>query len=347
MKNIKRLLVPLLAALAMLCVGCSTPDSTPDAVPDTPQISPETILEPETSVFGLEILSSAELDEIKSSRTRLQSGDEKAKLYFNGTELACLSSHRVFYMTVPQTNGGWADGELTAPDGYRVVRDEIKLPDDPSLMIERGNSLMVYLVGETDYAVIDIIMTYLPIISIDIDGGAELGGTLQGADFSLHDSAANNKNLRYSSSRAEVKLRGGSSSTLPKKSIRLDLKTEDGENRKLPLFGMRSDDDWILTAMFSDESKVRDMTAWQLWREMNSRYPEVKGSCAPETRYVEVLLNGRYQGLYMFMEKFDAKTMRLEDGDSLFKATSWEVPDSAGLRSQHVRSLSYYAMEKK
>lgn len=347
MKNMKSPLVALLAALALLCTGCSAPDSMTDTELDTPPTSTETIHEQETSVFGLEVLSTAELEEIKSSRTRLQSGDEHARLYFNGTELVCLSNRRVFYMTVPQTNDGWADGELTAPEGYRVVRDEVKLPDDPSVMIERGNSLMVYLVGETDYAVINIIMTYLPVISIDIDGSAELGGTLQGADFSLHDSAASNKNLRYSSSRAEVKLRGGSSSGLPKKSIRLDLKTEDGENRKLPLFGMRSDDDWILTAMFSDESKVRDMTAWQLWREMNSRYPGVKGSCAPETRYVEVLLNGRYQGLYMFMEKFDAKTMKLEDGDSLFKATSWEVPDSAGLRSQHVRSLSYYAMEKK
>lgn len=301
------------------------------------------------TVFGAEMLSASEIDALKEGKERLPTGDERSELFFNGAELACLNNRRVFYATVPQAGvrGGWPEGVLTAGEGYRVVLDETLVPEDPTLMIERGNSLMVYLIGENDYIIAEVIMTYLPVISIRIDGEKELGGTLQGAQFTLHDSASTNKNMRYAESRAEVKLRGGSSSGLPKKSIRLDLKDEAGENRDMSFFGMRSDDDWILTAMFSDESKVRDMVGWQLWREMNSYYPDVKGSCAPETKYVEVLLNGKYQGLYMFMEKFDAKTMELEDGDVLFKATSWDVPDSAGLRNQHVRSLMYRAMEKK
>jgi hypothetical protein len=153
--------------------------------------------------------------------------------------------------------------------------------------------------------------------------------------------------MRYAESRAEVKLRGGSSAGLIKKSMRIDLKDENGENRDMSFFGMRKDDDWILTAMFSDESKIRDMTGWQLWREMNSQYPDINGSCAPEMTYVEVILNGQYQGLYLFMEKFDAKTMKLEDGDVLFKAASWDDPDSAGLKRQPAISQGYKALEKK
>lgn len=331
-------------AAVLLLGGCTqTPveETEPAAVP----VENTT---PAKTIFGAELLSASEIDALKEGKERLASGDERSELYFNGTELACLNNRRVFYATVPQPErGGWPDGELTSAEGYRVVMDKSLVPDDPAVMIERGNSLMLYMFSETDYVVAELIMTYLPVISIRIDKDRDLSGALQGAQFTMHDSASTNKNMRYAESRAEVKLRGGSSAGLPKKSMRIDLKDENGENRDMSFFGMRKDDDWILTAMFSDESKVRDMTGWQLWREMNSKYPDVKGSCAPETKYVEVLLNGKYQGLYIFMEKFDAKTMELEDGDVLFKATSWDVPDSAGLRSQHVRSLAYRAMEKK
>lgn len=342
-KGFSRLAGFFVSVSVLLCpVGCATMDDVPlDTAAD------EVIEAESLTLFGMERVSAGELEKLKSDKSRVSGGDGKFDLYFNECELAGLGNGRVFYMTIPRTDGGWSDGELTVSEGYRAVVEDSSVPDDPTKMIEYGNALMVYLIGEEDYAIVEIVMTYLPIITINIDENAELDGSLRGADFTLHDSAAANRIFCYAESRAEVKYRGGSSSSLPKKSIRIDLKDENGDKRKLPLFGMRNDDDWILTAMFSDESKVRDMTAWQLWREMKSSYPDVKGSCAPETRYVEVILNGKYQGLYMFMEKFDAKTMELEDGDALFKATSWEVPDSAGLRKQHYRSLSYYAMEKK
>ena len=348
MKKYKGCLAGLLAAVLLLggCTGQNVPGETETtaAVPEETPVKDAM----EKRIFGAEMLTGTEIDALKEGKDRLPTGDERSRLYFNGTELACLKNRRVFYATVPQPErGGWPEGELTAPEGYRVVIDKTLAPEDPAVMIERGNSLMIYMIGEEDYIVAEVIMTYLPVISIQIDQEHDLSGNLQGAQFTLHDSASANKNMRYAESRAEVKLRGGSSAGLPKKSMRIDLKHENGENRDLSFFGMRKDDDWVLTAMFSDESKIRDMTGWQLWREMNSEYPDVKGSCAPETKYVEVILNGKYQGLYMFMEKFDAKTMELEDGDALFKATSWDVPDSAGLKKQHVRSLVYRGIEKK
>jgi len=347
MKKSISCLAGVLAGLLMFA-GCTGEVSTET---ETTAPAAEGVTEKEVlSIFGAEMLSSAEIDALKQEKERVPTGDERAVMYFNGAELACHSNRRVFYATVPQPErkGRWPEGTLSGPEGYRIVIDKGMVPEDPTKMIERGNTLMVYLFGETDYIVAEVVMTYLPVITIDIDYG-DLGGSLRDATFTMHDSASTNKNMRYAQSRAQVKLRGGSSAGLPKKSIRVDLKDENGENRDMSFFGMRKDDDWILTAMFSDESKIRDMTGWQLWREMKSYYPDVKGSCAPETKYVEVILNGKYQGLYMFMEKFDAKTMELEleNGDVLFKATSWEVPDSAGLKRQPARSLAYMAMEKK
>jgi len=325
-------------------IGCTDP-----AVPET-SVTETAAAEQETpSLLGAEILSSEEVDAIQNTRERIPSGDERAVLYFNGTELACLSNRRVFYATIPQpiSENSIPDGVLTGPDGYRAVIDQAHLPKDILRMMESGNRLTVCLFSETDYFAAEVILTCLPVISIDIDNDAELSHSLQGASFAVHDSASENKLKRYTESRAEVKIRGGSSSSLPKKSIRIDLKDENGENCDQSFLGMRKDDDWILTAMFSDEDKIRDMTGWQLWCEMNSPYPDVNGSCAPEMTYVEVILNGQYQGLYLFMEKFDAKTMKLEEGDVLFKAATWDVPDSAGLKRQPAISSGYKALEKK
>ena len=333
-----------LGLLPLTLIGCTAP-----AVPET-DVMETALEEPETlSLLGAEILPSEEIDALKAARKRIPSGDKHAALYLNGTELACLNGRRVFYATVPQTESenGIPEGVLTGPDGYRTVIDQAHLPKDIFKLMESGNRLTICLFSETDYFVAEVILTYLPVISIDIDNEAELSHSLQGASLAVHDSASENKLKRYTESRAEVKIRGGSSSSLPKKSIRIDLKDENGDNCDQSFLGMRKDDDWILTAMFSDEDKIRDMTGWQLWREMNSLYPDVRGSCAPEMAYVEVILNGQYQGLYLFMEKFDAKTMKLEEGDVLFKAASWDVPDSAGLKRQQAASLGYKALEKK
>lgn len=326
----------VLAALFFLSGCASIPPEEP-----APATATSDVTAPAT-VLGAEMLTYTEITALTEGKTRTSKGN----LSYNGTPLASLKNGRTFYVTLPRTDGTWADGILTS-NGYRVVTDESIIPEDPTKMIEFGNTLLLYLIGETDYVVAEVFMTYLPVLTITTDSGDTVTGDLQGANFTLHNTASTNKNLCYAKSRAEVRLRGGSSASLPKKSIRLDLKDENGEKRALSFFGMRTDDDWILTAMFSDEAKVRDMVGWQLWREMNSPYPDVKGSCAPETTYVEVILNGKHQGLYMFMEKFDAKTMKLKDGDALFKATSWDVPSSKSLRSQHPRSLICGGLEKK
>ena len=340
----------LLAVLLLILLsGCTAPD-VPETMPETvPEVTSAVIEQESHSLLGAEILSASAVEELKKNRECIPAGDERAVLYFNGTELPCHSDRHVFYATVsqPMNENTQPDGVLSGPDGYRAVLEEAIHRENLTKLIESGNTLMLYFFGETDYFTAEVMLTYLPVISITMDNGADPGDSLRGAVFTVYDSAAANPLKRYAQSKAEIKIRGASSSSLPKKSFRIDLKDENGENRDMSFFGMRKDDDWILTAMYSDESKIRDMTGWQLWSEMNSAYPGITGSCAPEMRYVEVLLNGQYQGLYLFIEKFDAKTMELEDGDVLFKATSWDVPDSAGLKRQPDSSLRYRALEKK
>ena len=56
-------------------------------------------------------------------------------------------------------------------------------------------------------------------------------------------------------------VRGAISVTFPKKSYKVSLRTQDGEKVKENLLGLRKDDDWILNAMYTDSSYLREKTA--------------------------------------------------------------------------------------
>ena len=68
-------------------------------------------------------------------------------------------------------------------------------------------------------------------------------------------------------------LRGNTSRMYPKNGYKLNLvkNTASGTvvNNKQAVFGMREDDDWILYAMYNDESKIRDRLCIDIWNEFS------------------------------------------------------------------------------
>lgn len=62
--------------------------------------------------------------------------------------------------------------------------------------------------------------------------------------------------------------------------------------------GMTTNRDWILLANFYDPSHLRTELAFDLSRQTDLSF-------TPTYRYVEVILNGRYDGLYMLGEQVE------------------------------------------
>ncbi|MDQ3678508.1 MAG: CotH kinase family protein [Actinomycetota bacterium] len=93
---------------------------------------------------------------------------------------------------------------------------------------------------------------------------------------------------------AGIEIRGHSSARFAKKSYAVELRDAAGENRNEKLLGMPSANDWALYASHSDKSLMRNVLAYSTARRL--------GGWAARTRYVELVLNGRYQGVYVLME---------------------------------------------
>ncbi len=70
------------------------------------------------------------------------------------------------------------------------------------------------------------------------------------------------------------------------------------------IFGMPVEHDWILTASYVDKSLCRDVLTYQLSREM--------GYYAVRTNYVEVVINGQYQGIYILSESIKRDNGRVD-----------------------------------
>jgi hypothetical protein len=72
-------------------------------------------------------------------------------------------------------------------------------------------------------------------------------------------------------------------------------------NNNVPLLNMPSENDWVLNSLAFDSTLVRDYLSYSLYRDL--------GNYSPRVQFCEVVINGDYKGLYIFMEK-----IKVDDG---------------------------------
>lgn len=98
--------------------------------------------------------------------------------------------------------------------------------------------------------------------------------------------------------------RGGYSSRFGKHSYAVKI------DKKHSIAGLPEDKDFILNASFIDKTFIRHKLSFDLFRMMN---PDNK---APLCTYAELYTNGKYNGLYVVMQKMDASTLGIDKTDN-------------------------------
>ncbi|HNQ69123.1 MAG TPA: CotH kinase family protein [Bacteroidales bacterium] len=108
---------------------------------------------------------------------------------------------------------------------------------------------------------------------------------------------------KFSIKKSTIKCRGGFSSKFFKHSYRIEL------DKKYSPFGLPKEDDWILNANYIDKTFMRHKLSYDIFRLMSPN------NLAPECVYVNVYLNKKYQGLYVFMQRINAKFCGIDKKD--------------------------------
>ena len=96
--------------------------------------------------------------------------------------------------------------------------------------------------------------------------------------------------------RATIKYRGASSySKFDKKQYRIKFyKNKKDSAKKVSLAGMGANSAWVLNGPYLDKTLIRNKLVYDLARELNG--------WAPDTRFVELFVDGEYQGVYLAVE---------------------------------------------
>jgi subtilisin-like proprotein convertase family protein len=140
----------------------------------------------------------------------------------------------------------------------------------------------------------------LPIVVINTNGQAIPNDPKIMADMGIIWNGPGVRNqitdpFDHYSGKIGIELRGASSSTFPKKSYGLETWDINGNSINVPLFGMPTENDWVLSAGYNDKSLLRNALTYATSRAV--------GQYAPRTMHVDVVLNGAYIGVYTFCEK--------------------------------------------
>jgi len=106
------------------------------------------------------------------------------------------------------------------------------------------------------------------------------------------------------SGKISIERRGESSSGFQKKSYSIELQNEDGTNNNISILDLPQENDFVLYGPYSDKTLIKNVLSYELFR--------LTGRWAPRTRYIEVILNGNYNGIYVLTEKLKRDENRVD-----------------------------------
>ncbi len=190
----------------------------------------------------------------------------------------------------------------------------------------------------------------LPIVVIDTHGNAIPDDPKIAANLKIYNKGTGQRNYLTDAPQFDgysgIEIRGSSSQGFPKKSYGFESWDAMGNSIDTSFLGMPSESDWILNANYSDKTLMHNVMAYQVWRNM--------GHYGTRYHFVELILNGQYQGIYIFSEKIKRDKNRLDiaklsttqnSGDELtggyiFKIDKTTGSGGAGWKSSYFPTVS-------
>lgn len=246
-------------------------------------------------------------------------------------------SSNTFYVPVNMESSQWEALEFTSgqPE-YNIVFGEDITENNKKNVIADGKRFELIVYDNKNWTSYGVVFTGLPMIDLATKEGIYAAEELTGkavfydTDFAVHGAKE---------SEFDGHIRGNTSRMFPKKGYKLNLISVDSQGQrkqnKMSLFGLRKDDDWILYAMYNDDSKIRDALSMEVWDRMGAANEEENSYYGTRMTYVEVVADNQYCGLYGLMEPIDAKQLNLAEGDVTYKRKN-----PGGLKNKYDMFLS-------
>ncbi|MEM6686046.1 MAG: CotH kinase family protein [Bacteroidota bacterium] len=160
-------------------------------------------------------------------------------------------------------------------------------------------------------------MSPIPYVVINVkDGSFPVDRTKLDADFKFYDVPSPDGwyslSGEHQSASGTIHARGQGSLGFPKKSFSLNF----GKDHPMSIMGMPESHKWVMIANWVDTSQLCNKVAYDSYADM--------GQYGPQSKHVQVFLNGDYWGLYTYGEKIQrgknhVNTAKKSDGGFIVK----------------------------
>lgn len=182
-----------------------------------------------------------------------------------------------------------------------------------------------------DYTVYVHSYTGLPVMWIETEGRENITSKEEylRASFKLVEDVRTRAAGDIVEDSVSIKGRGNTTWGMPKKPYRLKL------DHRQSLLDEPEDKSWVLLSNYADKTMIRTSVAFYMGTLSCLEY-------TPRSHFVELILNGRYEGTYLLCEKLKIGKDRVDVGDDgfLLEIDGKISPDETDARSFYVYHLS-------
>ena len=196
---------------------------------------------------------------------------------------------------------------------YPGVKNQIDLDLSYTFLtpVSIVNIGMPYTVTNPSNVSFTLYFTELPLVFINTQNTI-VNTPSVGAELSLIE-----QNGTFVFSDISIEFRGAFALSLPKKSYEFKFYTDNTLTNKkdFSLLGMREDNDWILQSQYLESLRTKSKVGFDLWRQIHTLYyqnDEPDAVSGIHLEFIELFINGSYQGMYALGEKSDRKQLKLK-----------------------------------
>ena len=248
-------------------------------------------------------------------------------------------------------------GELSAADdGYSLYGERDVYWQRKQDAIREGHAFSLWLVNGESYIEYKLVVSGMPVISIDTESKGQIQDTDERGVVRIFNPDVGSDRYEIHQSYMTCRIKGGTSRALEKKGYALKLYDYQWKKADIPQLGMRSDNNWKLNALYTDDTRIREKTAAQIWQAFSAADKDLRQD-GPRLEYAELIINEEYLGIYCLVEPVDAEKLNLDKNDILYKVVGWKMPTendftvavansastAAAIRINHPDVISDYA----
>lgn len=268
--------------------------------------------------LAVDILSQ---EEMTAKLAESKDAGHRPALSYNDHEVAWDGITGKYYLpqNISEGRGNIWDGILSSRDGTLYWLEDAYF-EKYEEAIAQGHAFTLYCVDGASWYSCEVVFTGMPVMVIETEDGMEIDreGAVSQARMWIRDVKTQGK--QYQSVDCQVSARGDSSKGFPKQGYKLVL------DKKLSLLGLRTDEDWVMVALWDDDGLIHNKFSYDVWQDMAASN-SVRKDEGTRMEYVELFCNDIYMGVYGLVERMDAKQLGLDKNDILYKCHGFEVAD--------------------